>query len=332
MIPKGVAWQELRSLALRFIPAEGLRVHYSNGTTLNEWRTRGSYQVLTCSRARVLLQTSETDIKSALFCDAEYLLDHAAEHRMSVKLQVQHDLWASPTWTFVTVYYWSFFSALAITRLVAKTTWFLDKDSASIFQTLASSPTGAPPGGAFNLDLLSSPSIGFCQILLKPMDKRLHEGIWLRLANLIESVFLAADGASNVDEFRFWLCLRSTTTLLDPRWMSDLRNSLNYRPGSGYLEVTQNNQVETLRTLRRYEWTFSTLLDVLEQHTAELKADPGLRSDKSFLTRLAAPFSIAINAIAEELHADLIGRISGDTRWAEMRARFIRSKGAAWPA
>jgi hypothetical protein len=46
-----------------------------------------------------------------------YLLDEAAEQRAVLRINASTLPWASPAWTTVTAYYWSFLSALALTRM-----------------------------------------------------------------------------------------------------------------------------------------------------------------------------------------------------------------------
>jgi len=51
---------------------------------LREWLNRGAFQVTSCTRSSVAIETAGAEIGAALLSDTEYLLDHASEQRATV--------------------------------------------------------------------------------------------------------------------------------------------------------------------------------------------------------------------------------------------------------
>jgi hypothetical protein len=83
-------------------------------------------------------------------------------------------------WLAVTTYYWGFFAAIAFSRLLGRTTWFLDRPTVTNFQTLAPSPGLGPGAGAYRMsctpnstsfeDDLSRVSSARLSVLDRPAD------------------------------------------------------------------------------------------------------------------------------------------------------------------
>lgn len=122
------AWQGLRQRALTTVPL-GTRVEFGRPYALTQWRDNGSYIVTNISPRRIHLAASRDEVAGVLLTDAEYHLDHAAEHQACLWHELQSQRWRSPAWFIVTSYYWAFFLAMAATRLLGRTVWYLDRGS-----------------------------------------------------------------------------------------------------------------------------------------------------------------------------------------------------------
>ena len=123
IVPQGGIWQELRSSALDTI-APRTPITPKHGYSLSQWLGSGYYLCSAAGQSAIALEASTNDIGAALLGDAEYFLDQAAEHKATALSLIRATDWTSPSWLLVTVYYWAYFSALALSRLTGGTAWF----------------------------------------------------------------------------------------------------------------------------------------------------------------------------------------------------------------
>jgi len=334
MIPKSSAWQALRAEALNIIPSP-TKLYFSTAVPLREWRTRGAYTVPSSDSKKLVIRASPAVFAEVLFADVEFLLDQAAEQRAALKLAIHDAEWNSPAWTTVTAYYWSFFSALALTRIVGRSTWFLNKEEVRYLAALATSVTGKPGAGTMYFDVEPQTS-GDCEMLIAGSGRNNHEAVWHRLHELVSRIFAATNRTSAVDEYRLWWCLAQCAKLLGDSWPSDVRNSVNYKTAYAYTEVTRKPLIKIGPYLRKAsEMDFKSLLDSFESDVLRLNV-PVLRDDLSSLTRLVAANALILSQIIEELHVDVLDRVAGDRRWLRVRNKFLSSRCSAdgtklWP-
>lgn len=195
IVPKNTIWQFLRSSCLASIPPN-TRAPFTAPRPINAWRREGYYTVTSATGNRIVLVASECDFGAALLSDAEHLLDNAAEHQTSLYSVTDRDAWLSPGWSIVTIYYWGFFAALALTRLLGRTIWFLDKEAITDFKRLAATTSKGLGAGAFRLECGPSISATDREIVLQREDARLHDTMWRQLARLIKEAHATSTGAS----------------------------------------------------------------------------------------------------------------------------------------
>ncbi len=305
--------------------------------TLNDWRSRGAYTVSACGKRGVTIDTNKSEIRGALLCDVEYLLDHMTEHKLSIRASIMSNNWTSPSWLYTTLYYWSFFAAVCFTRLLGNTIWFLDKAASRIFAQIGPVAAEPPAGGAFALSLSDTGYLDTCQVELLLASGRLHDAVWVKMEALARDAFIRANPETNSEEHLVWRCIIDVISLLGVRWLSDLRNLVNYRPGEGYLDITRANVVESLVALRSGSpYTWPILVEELRQAVARMRTDMTVRSDVKFLSRTAVVFTIVFSTLVEDLHLDVLGRVDGDFRWLNERTALVNRQGAlaggnVWP-
>jgi hypothetical protein len=325
MIPKSSAWQALRAEALSVIPAPR-KLYFNTAVPLREWRTQGSYTVLSSDSKKLILRTSPAELADVLFADVEFLLDQAAEQRTALKLAVHKTDWNSPAWTTVTAYYWSFFSALALTRIVGHSTWFLNKAEVSYLVSLANTATGKPSAGTVYFDVVPQ-SGSDCELHLTGSGRNNHEAVWHRLKELVTRILAAANQASSIDEYRLWWCLAESGKILGDSWPSDVRNGVNYKTAYAYKEVIKKPVIKIAPYIRKAnEMEFKHLLDQFESEVIRLRNYPALRDDLDSLTKLVALNALILSLIVDELHLDVLDRVAGDRRWVRMRSQFLSAQ------
>jgi hypothetical protein len=289
--------------------------------SLNQWRQQGAYSASATSPRKILLQTAPQEIGSALLCEAEHFMDHAAEHQASMFLQRSSATWSSPAWTVVGFYYWAFYCALSFSRLIGRTTWYLDRDAAKALGTLA----GIAGIGAGTFGLTCGPRTGVMsrEVVLQRKKARLHDCVWTALFQQLGAHTSPATAVTaNQLEHRLYLSFKRAASQLGGSWPSELRNAVNYRPGHGYGEVLQMSRLDITNHVRA---------------TAKLTPDQlvnNIESELARAARLLISTTFALNMICRELHADLLDRNQLDSRWSQARTRFLSKHGAgaeAWP-
>jgi len=334
-IPKGTGWQELRAACLAAIP-EGSAAPFTRPVPLHEWRRRGIFRVASCSRREIALETAGAEIGSALLSDAEHLMDNAAEHHATLRAWIEERVWHSPGWALVTVYYWSFFLGMSLSRLVGQTSWFLDRAAIADLRLLASS-IQQPPAGALDLNIGPYVSATDRRVLLFPSGLQLHDAVWRRVGHLFGRMFAASDANTSPLEYRMLRCIENARSRVSARWPSLIRNAVNYRPGCGYREVLRRTDVDVGRYLKQ-SLPLNMEDVVSEFETGLLRVAPGmpLIDDVPLFCRLLIIFTLTMAAINANLHVELLDRNSLDRRWLVLRNNFLRTRGVlhrggTWP-
>jgi hypothetical protein len=293
---------------------------------LHDWRSHGAFTVSSCTKTRVVLETSGVEIGTALLVDAEYLLDHAAEHQAHIHDAVTLAPWHSPAWAVVTTYYWAFFSVLALTRLTGRTVWFLDRIALTNLRTLAGT-TLQPGAGAMYLSVEPYLTATTRAVVLRPSKVQLHEAVWTETQRLISDVFAHSDQNGDAIEYRLWWALKRSGDLLGANWASTLRNAVNYRPGCGYREVIRRGQIDMIRHIRqRTPATLNNLIEAFENEVIAIPKGVAPAEDVKLFSRLLGFYAVVMARITEALHAELLDRQGGDQRWRSLRSEFFADR------
>ncbi len=322
--PKGTGWQHLRSLCFSAIPVDAAAYHV-RAVPLHDWRLRGSYQVLACSKKSITIEAAGIEIGSALLADAEHLLDHAAEQHATLRSFITEPAWHSPAWASVTAYYWAFFSALAITRITGRTTWHLRKLALTDLRKLASA-VAQPSAGALFFDLGPPLSAMNRTVVLQPSGLHLHSAVWKRFEGLLSEVFLHSDQSASPLEYRMLRSLHEVFVRLGFDWPSEVRNLVNYRPGYAYREVIRDTPIDAASFIRRKSpLTFEALVSSMEDEVVKVKPSSGGGQDLGLSCRILVLFAVTLAKLARELHSELVDRNSTDRRWVNLRRAFLQA-------
>jgi hypothetical protein len=326
-LPKGAIWQRLRQQLLSSIPA-GVNLVYRSPQTLSQWQSGGAYVVQKTSSKQFTLVSASVDIGGALLSEAEFLLDHAAEHQAYLSTELRSAAWVSLAWQVTGFYYWAFFLAMAVTRMMGDTVWFVDAKLAAQLAKLA--PANSPRPGAGTFRLLCGPVLSATdrELVLKKSGGRLHEQLWKSWSSLVDTL-LAAVPQSPADprEHRLFLALQRAARLLGQEWPSSLRNLVNYKPGFGYATVRRANVLESFKYINvAGAYDADELLTHLEGSVVALTRGT-VEEQPKMAARALVGFTFVLHAIARELHRELIDRHGIDQRWRNDRSRFMRDRG-----
>jgi hypothetical protein len=336
-IPKATAWQGLRNLCLDTIP-HGTSAHYRNALPLHEWRTKGSFQVLSCSSKEILLKANAIEIGTAFLSDSEHLLDHAAEQHASFKDLLSQPECHSPAWSVVTAYYWVFFSAMAIARLSGAGPWFLDRAAITDLKKLSPKANNQPAAGAQILQVGSYLDATERALRIRPSRAQLHQALWNRMAELFENGLDNSNEAANSLEYRLFRSLRDATKLLGKDWPIRTRNSVNYTPGRAYREVFKDPKINLASYLRkRLPFDCEKLVSCSEELLTLLRLKPLAADQLATRCNLLALYCVLLWMISRELLFEVVDRNVSDRRWQMLRSQFLvrtcpAPSGRIWPS
>lgn len=214
---------------------------------LNQWRTSGAYNFKGSTNSSFALDVNPREYAATIFAEAQHLLNQASEHRAHI-LQF-HNLKndPSPTWLFVSLYYYSLYIAMAWTRVANGAIIYLDKES--IKQYCGHSPS-IPYAGAYKATINSDDAIGLYQVEMQKCGvSHFHEAVWIAVNNEITITIKWIESLSksrrptpeeeiSLRALRLFGGLNFTYALI---WPSKLRNAINYRPGFSYRSVVNHN-------------------------------------------------------------------------------------------
>jgi hypothetical protein len=337
IVPKEVIWQELRSEALSAIPPDS-RAPSRAPNSLSRWYERGYFYVQAASRKHFELRAAPTDIGSALLSEVEHFLDSAAEHQVSLWRHVNSAEWLSPAWMVVTFYYWSFFLCMAMTRLLGRSVWFLDRRSVRSLCALAPGSSASPGAGCFSFECGPVTSLSERRVMLVKTNGRIHDELWAQWASICEiKLKRLASGSSTSLEERLFTALVRAGTLLGPEWPSAFRNAVNYRPAFAYSAVRRERILASLAHLRSpLTYDCATLLDHFESRLSAIRGASSMSDQPQVVAELLEHYTFLLHGLTGALYSELLDRHRLDQRWALGRVRFLRENsiyraGEQWP-
>jgi hypothetical protein len=214
---------------------------------INNWRVTGAYSLHAATKNSFTLSVNSREYAAVIFADTQHLLNHASEHRAQLLDFGDASAEASPSWNFVSLYYFSLFVAMAWTRVSNNAILYLDKDSIHEF---CGTSTGVPGGGAYKMQASTDSLSGETFVEFKKTGStHFHEAVWIALHSeiwLVEKwvTQLSASRKPTSEEELSLRALRLFRGLSadDPLvWPSKLRNAINYRPGFSYRSILKHN-------------------------------------------------------------------------------------------
>ena len=336
-LPKGQLWQTLFARALDLVPADTRDAQ--SDWNLVAWRESGEPRVIGQSGKALLFQASPYTFGSALLNEVQSLLDHAGEHRAVVQKIAASQSDCSPSWLFVSTYYWGFFSALALIRLCGHATWFLDRKA--LAKLVAGSEIKAPGAGTFVLRVgdVRGTTIRDFQLISTP--DRYHEAVWNLLSTLIYpevkrvKAIVGSTDASQICELELFSCI-AHDAFAPPNWPSTLRNAINYRPGFSYTAVHGVDPLRIGSFLRKFRITdFVSLSNQYSNLSSGLPAKCDLTKHLEVASKILSLKAVFLDELANAIMAAVINERRMDGRWTIKRINFLKKHlpvdGYIWP-
>lgn len=335
-LPQSAIWQRMRQQALDAIPL-GASVDFRTPLTLSTWQAQGTYTISSSSSSKFTIQVASTDFGGALLADAAYHLDHALEHQTSLMKTLASGQWSSPAWQVVTFYYWAYFVAMALSRMLGRTVWFVTPEVAKQFTTLSPSGSATFTKGTYEISCGDALSAGTRQVHLVKRSRRVHEQLWTTIFDLMNCFYRdVGAGVASPQEERLFLAIINSARVLGDDWPSTLRNVVNYRPGFAYTAPRFRNRLDTFTYLTSKVQTVDGVVDRLENSNLAMRAEPSVSAQPNVAARMLVDITILLSRIAHELHDEIVDRSGIDRRWLASKRRFAQqqgllSTGTPWP-
>jgi hypothetical protein len=261
------------------------------------------------------------------------------EHAVSLRNQLACGRWSSPAWTTVTFYYWAYHVAVALTRLLGKTVWFVSPTLACQLSFLAGNGAPQPGSGPYTLECGSILSATQREITItRSSQTRVHHALWkIWFSELRACTKTAVAGKASGAEARLYLSLIGAANLLGDTWPSDLRNDLNYTIGVGYGAVRRNTPSAVYSAiLVDPPSTVMQMIGRLEANVSGLVHGLPTSQQITLATRVLVDTVFAMEIVLRMLLQEVSERRGIDRRWTNARSAFAKLHAAGfdveiWP-
>lgn len=336
-VPQGAVWQEIRALCLDAIPI-GSRLNWTSPGTLRDWQGAGYYTVAPTPNGDFDLVASTHDFGATLLTETEYFLDAAAEQQATLWRLINTAEWVSPAWTAVTLYYWAFYLASAITRSVGRCTWYMTGSLVRQLRTLGGGGGTTAGAGTYKIEVGSPVSVTDREIRVRRASRRLHEETWSLLWRLCNDSLLSVPPVSRDPlEDRLYTAFSRIEGKLGHSWPSHFRNLVNYRPKYAYVAVRRAGGIPSFRRFRLpSSYTPEEYIARLEDSVARLAPFGSVEDAPQAVAEVLVMVAIGLHAIALDLHDEVLDRHGLDLRWRAARRMFVRQHvtvaDAVWPS
>ena len=172
----------------------------------------------------------------AIACELE--LFHAKSHLQKMNLNCLINV--DPTWKFVSVYYYAFYSATTLLRINRTGIVFLDKKTAKRFGNIATSLIGNLTQIAEGGYVFTSESVSATQtkIILTKDNTRTHQKVWSLTSDFLK-YYLSLSNSKN-DEYTILTQVISIMSNNNSGLLSIARNRINYQGPSVIDGITDN--------------------------------------------------------------------------------------------
>lgn len=331
MIAQGPIFRILREQMLDFFPDE---IRSAGAQPFSKWIDSGSYTIPKIEKNSISIIASNADVSAALLQDIELLIDSCFEQLRELAIASSDPCPKSPAWEIVTCYYYGYYAAQALIRLLGTPTTFLDKVRVSSLVKISGGSL-TPGSGVFIINKSASTSAVSSEFELLKTSYKPHEAVWKTLLKFIADTYKSTKSATGYsfnnnhveDDFFSYL------TNLNPSkafkncgfdWMSEIRYEANYRIGNAYTMVRSPWALSTQKLLGRWRDSQPTDILISARRSMNLcKTSLDIDALKS-RSQIMLDFSNSIFALARSLQLELYKRRSLDTRNENKRKAFVK--------
>jgi hypothetical protein len=323
MILKGSIFVKLRNKMLDFFP-ERCKLLTKNRMPFNEWLLNGIYLPLSVTKNRIIIETSPQEIGSIFLSDIEFFINHCYEHFQEMICYSKDDRIRSDAWNAVNIYYYGFFVAHSLLRILGEPVVYISKESLKVIKEILNS-TNNPGAGTYQVKKIRDITETKSEYLLKKSGRRMHEATWNNIFTLLESSI--GNGSSQIDQKELLFYKAITTKKLfrgyqNYEWPSLIRNRTNYVPGYAYQLIENKIICKTKQLIGRWcDCNYDGILRLLESSISACIAD---LNEISSHTLLMHEIFQSLFLLIRELYLELIHRRNLDRRMEVKRKQFLK--------
>jgi hypothetical protein len=278
----------------------------------------------------MILRSSPSEFAGVFLGDIENLIDHCFEQFVEIQRLSSDTDERSDAWGVVTIYYYAFFAAQTLLRLLGHPVLFLDMGALNPLKGLAGTNL-TPGGGSFSVSLVANIGPTDAEFELGKLDACSHNAVWAAIFRVIRSelALVKQAGAISSEEEIFYGGLCSTAAYrfyVNDDWPAKIRHKANYVPGFCYSLVGGGNALAKCKKMLE-GWKmarsehFHTLVDKPARDFKNCN-----ENDFEQHVRLLSDMGHGLFTLARRFYLDLYGRRDFDKRWENRRIIFLKRR------
>lgn len=178
------------------------------------------------------IELTKEDYYKAVHCDIELFMNKVFVQYSDFKRQSN----ISPTWSFITLYYFTFFNATSLFRFIDKGFIFLNREQSKRLEDYSLARYSNPISvdiGNYYYSIKEINSYGNIVLNLSHKGDSVHKSTWIQM----ESTFRDFLNYSDTSEVVLYNLLLNHFTKFKSEYPSNLRNKLNYNGDSSILDL-----------------------------------------------------------------------------------------------
>ncbi len=325
MIPTGTIYASIRADMLDQLATTPI-VSAQQAEGLRTFFTGGSFVVTKASKKQIVFEAAVDDISSLILLEAELLIDHCIEQLNEIVRLYLDTSMRSDAWGVVTIYYFGYFSALVLLRLLGEAVVYIDDEIINIFAAFPAF-VASPGAGAYYLEKGSMTGSDRAEYFLRKSKQKIHESTWLKLFTYALKKAKLAVPKPDAAEAAFYSNLRPAVlfNLYEGNdWPAVMRAKANYKAGFAY-KMTRNQIVAKSKSVLSV-WEFGTPL-ILEQQIKRSYRSCQASSEAEFDKHVQFLFDLSLTLflLGRQLYSELLDRRRLDRRW-EQRRKNLKAK------
>lgn len=336
MYPRASAWQKFIEDSFSIIHTEGSEPALAD-ESLADWRRRGGYFVKGLTKKEFHIDCAKVEFSSVILAEIELLLDHITEQRTQVANGIS--IGSSPSWTLVSLYYWSVYAGLAWLRLVGRPLVYLYRDDIEklVSMNIGGEAKHSPKTGTFNF--LCDPTFDNgtrTNLQLQASNaNNFHEGIWNGISNYF-GAHLNTKGLKLTPESRIVNVLCKFNDV-QTWWPSQLRNAVNYRPGFSYRAVHGHDNLKLVTLFQKYtNRSLQHLVDGYEALASKANTK-NIENTPEYFCEALILRTLVFDSLLNEFRNEIASRLNFTGKRQKARTAYLRSNhlvnaaGQVWP-
>lgn len=178
------------------------------------------------------IEIAKEDYYKAIHCDTELFMNKIFVQLSDFKKQSN----VSPSWSFITLYYFTFFNATCLFRFIDKGFIFLNKEQTKRlddFSLAVYSEGITVDTGNYYFAFKEVNNYGNIILILTHKGDSVHKSTWIQLESTLREFINNSDNNENV----LYSLLLDHFTKFKSEYPSNLRNRLNYNGDSSILDL-----------------------------------------------------------------------------------------------